>query len=373
MTDESRIDMLVDGLKPVESSEAAPAVPTALAVPVQPQSVAPPPATTATVTPTPVKATVVAPKSGGIGVVSPPTSTIPPGVKIVQTPVVITPPVTGLSAAVNKASGRTLPIPKGLLLGNTNDDIPDYMHACVYAETSARKTSTAARFGDAADVRIVLTRRKEQLIPLKGMGYQYAEVSDAASLTFALMYPEQLWPDWALRPNRTLVLDDGTQAVDILLEDASEIDGKEVKDRRRSYTEAGKNLREILASVLRKPMHFILVALAKVRENALTNEERIAPDLPPSMQGMLMTELEFVFYIDTKSWTMFTDRDRISVKDTDPNTGKEKTFIREIFAKNKLSLMDVGKNVLLQREKLDLAEVWKKVQKIRAGIPAVKK
>lgn len=277
------------------------------------------------------------------------------------------PVVPSLTAAVNRVQGATMKIPKGLELFNTRELSASYFHACVYAETSARKTSTAAQFDTPENTRIILTRSKEQVLPLRDKGYQVAAVQDAESLIFALTYPEQLWPDWAQRPNRTLVLDDATEAVTMLVEDASEIDGKEVKDKRRSYSKAGEDLREIIKSIRRKPMNFIIVALAKVKENPLTNEESIGPDLPPSMLSMVMTELEYVFYIKTSSWKMLTERDFIMVKETDPNSGKEITFRRQIFAKNKITLGNIGKNLVLKEEDLDLRKFWNKVQGIENG------
>jgi hypothetical protein len=270
--------------------------------------------------------------------------------------------VPSLSAAVNKAVAKTMPVPKGLKLMNTRDLSNGWFHACVYSETAARKTSTAAQFDTPENTRIILTRSEEQLLPLRDLGYQAAAVSDAQALTFALSYPEQLWPDWAARPNRTLILDDATEAVAMLLEDASEIDGKEVKDKRRSYGEAGDNLREIIKTIRRKPMNFIMVALAKVKENPLTNEESIRPDLPPSMLSMVLTELEYVFYIKTSNYKMLTERDFITVKEIDPNTNKERIFRREIFAKNKITLGNVGKQLVLKEEELDLRKFWNKVQ-----------
>lgn len=343
MTDTDRVEMLMAGEKPVEKplveQASTPVVEKILA----PQVVVP--KTVAVIggsaaASAAIKVAMIAPK---VSVMSP---TVAP---------------VSLTSAVNASNAKKLTVPKGLSLFNTKELSGGFFHGCVYSETSARKSSTAAQFGSAADVRIILTRRKEQLIPLRDLGYEAALVENADSLMFALQYPEQLWPDWATRKDRTLVLDDATEAVAMLLEDAGTIDGKEVKDARRSYKEAGDNLRESIRSILRKPMHFVMVALAKVRENALTNEERIGPDLPPSMLNMLLTELEFVFYINPRNWKFQTERDRIAVKDIDPQTNKEKTFIREIFAKHKLPLGLVGKGIIKPNEDMDLQSIWKRV------------
>lgn len=273
-----------------------------------------------------------------------------------------------ISAGVNAATGKAMTIPKGITKYNTNSLDEGYFHAVVYSETSARKTTTAAMFGSRDDVRIILTRSKEQLIPLKDLDYEFVTVEDHASLMFALQFPEQLWPDWAGRPNRTLVLDDATRAVEMLLEEYSVIDGKEVKDRRRSYTAAKEDLDMAILAAKKKPQHLIVVALAKVKENPLTNEERIGPDLPPSMMSMILTEFEFVFYIKTSTWKMLTDRDSTTYTDTDPQTNKEKTYRREIFAKHKLPKGLIGKGIIMKEEPLDLLAVW---NKIKAGKAAV--
>jgi len=195
-------------------------------------------------------------------------------------------------------------------------------------------------------------------------------------LNFGLLYPERLWEEARkTRPSlgelKNLVLDDATEAVSQLLEENSVIDGKEVRDQRRSYTAAGKDLRELLKVTLRKPMNVVLVALAKVRENPITNEETIAPDLPPSMLSMLLTEVEYAFYIKPGTHELLTDRDFIVFKDTD-DAGKERTVRRVIFAKNKLPL-GVTMGALLKYEPPDLGAVWRKIQAAKPAVPAVKK
>src|SRR5271157_5153856 len=105
---------------------------------------------------------------------------------------------SGLALGVNKAIAAVTKPPKTLRLGNTAE-LKDqaFMHALIYSETSARKTTTAAEFAGPQKTRIISTRRKEQLIPLQNQGYQYAEVQDDAALLYALQFPERLWPDWA--------------------------------------------------------------------------------------------------------------------------------------------------------------------------------
>lgn len=286
-----------------------------------------------------------------------------------QKPAPTMPKPVSLAQAVNAAAGHVLPLPKGLSLGNTRDIKNLYFHGCIYSYTSARKTSTAARFGTPQNTRIIVTRREEQLIPLKELGYEYAMVKDAAALRFAMAYPERLWPDWAKLEDRTLVLDDATEAVTLLLDDYSEIDGKEVKDRRRSFMEAGSDLREMIRGVLNKQMHFVIVALAKIKENPITDEEMVAPDLPPSMMNMLLTELEFVFYIDPKTYKFTTDRDSFTFEGPDPsNPNKIKVFKRDVFAKHKLPVDLAGKGLIGRYEQMDLRAIWNKVQTGKAEV-----
>jgi hypothetical protein len=302
-----------------------------------------------------------------------------PFVASVKGPAVTTKPAVApavapskMAAAVNTAAGLNTPIPKSLRKGNTKDLGTDtFMHAMIFSETSARKTTTAAKFGDAKTTRFIITRRKEQLLPLKNMGYEYAEVTDYKGLMFALMFPERIWPEWAELPDRTLVIDDLTEAVALLLEEYQEIDGKEVKDKRRSYTEAGNDVRDALRSLLRKKMHLVIVALAKVKDNQITNEERIAPDLPPSIMNILLSELEFVFYINPQTYMFTTEKDFFAYSAPDPaNPNKEKTFKREIFAKHKISeeLAKASPKVIKKYEIMDLRDIWNRVQKAEKAI-----
>lgn len=278
-----------------------------------------------------------------------------------------------LTNAVRAATASRIPIPKGLSVFNTSElaGAGSYIHGLVYGETSARKSTTAALFGTPENTRIVLTRRKEQLIPLQDLGYTAACVEDSEALSFALMYPEKLWPDWAAREDRVFVLDDATEAVAMLVEGAvNPATGEAFKDRRKSYTEAGSDLRDMLKNSLSKPQHFIMTALARVRENPITNEERIGPDLPPSMLQMLTTEMEFVFYINKRNWQFVTADDAIQFKDTDEQ-GKEKLYRREIFAKNKMSLAMAKRTppLIAKYEPMDLRGIWERV--VRATAAAV--
>jgi len=271
-------------------------------------------------------------------------------------------PVRSIASAVNQQLATKTPTPKGLTLFNTKELTSGYFHGCVYGDTGVRKSVTAARFGKAATTAIILTRRKEQLIPLRDEGYSVALVENASALRYAAQFPEKLWPDWANVEDRLLVIDDATEAVNMLVEDNQVIDGKEVRDPRRSYRAAGEDLKELTKSCLRKPMHLVLVAVAKVRENSLTNEERIGPDLPPSMLSMLLTELEFVWYIKPSTWKFVTERDFITFQEPDEK-GVLRTYRREIFAKSKIPIGLVNKNVLHKEEDMDIRAIWERIRK----------
>jgi len=289
-------------------------------------------------------------------------------------------PVTGLAAALNKTHARTLPLPKGLTRFNTSDlkTGTNYFHALLYAETSMWKTSIAAGLGKPEETLIVMTRRKEQLIPLQSMGIEAILVDNARALEYALTYPQRLWEDARatrkekglvpLGDLKNLVLDDATEGVNMLLDDAQVIDGKEVKDQRRSYSAAGKDLRRMCQVTLKKPYNFIIVALAKVRDNPVTHEEQIGPDIPPSMLAMLNTEVEFAFYIKPQTHQLLTDRDFIVFKDKDDNN-KEKIVKRTIFAKSKFDLAVLRKNKgvspLLKYEEGNLQKLWARIQSVR--------
>ncbi len=312
----------------------------------------------------------------------------------IKSPVVVTagthinqpPKPSGLAAALNKTHARTLPLPKGLTRFNTSDlkTGENFFHALLYAETSMWKTSIAAGLGKPEETLIVMTRRKEQLIPLQSMGIEVIMVDNARALEYALTYPERLWEDARgdrkekglvpLGDLKNLVLDDATEGVNMLLDDNTTFVDKsgqerEVKDQRRSYMSAGKDLRRMCQVTLKKPRHLVIVALAKVRENPITHEEQIGPDIPPSMLAMLNTEVEFAFYIKPQTHQLLTDRDFIVFKDKGDD-GKEKIVKRTIFAKSKFDLAVLRKNKgvspLLKYEEGNLQKLWAKIQSVRA-------
>jgi len=280
---------------------------------------------------------------------------LPPIKKIIG---VLGKPPVKMAIAANKKIGATLPIPKGIVLGNTKELNSSYFRGCIYSEYGARKTTTAALFGTPENTRIIMTRHKEQLMPLKNMGYEYVLVENARHLNFALTYPEQLWPDWAERDDRVLIFDVASEGENMWLDDVAEDKSGFGND----YKEAKGELRTCLTSALRKPMHLIIVALAKSRPNPLTGEERIGPSLSPSLLGVLLTDVNYVFYIDPKTWQFITNREATTFKGKD-DKGRGKNFIREIFAKRKLpiELEDMSPPLLSVREPLDLRAIWDKV------------
>lgn len=304
---------------------------------------------------------------------SAPTSAPAPAAPVKATVIVTKPspasPAAGIAAAVNKASASKVPVPPGLKFFNTDDLGQEYFHGILYGDTDARKTTTAAEFGKKEETLIVLCRQKEQVIPLRGQGRNVLWVNNAAELRYVLMYPEQAadhfgFTTWRNEKDRVLIVDDLTEGITLLLEDqVNERTGEEYKDQRKVYGEAGKELREMILSLRRKPMHLILIALAKVTDNPLTNEERISPSLPPSMSGLVTTDTEYTFYLKKSNWKMVTKTQAFQYKDTD-DKGKERIYSREIFAKRKLPKLLEGKNppVLMIEEDMNLRSVWERIK-----------
>lgn len=280
-----------------------------------------------------------------------------------------------LAAAVNRSVGAGLAIPKGLTgidTSNISPDTQDYFHGIIYAQTSARKTTTAANMYGPENTIIVLCRQPEQLIPLRGMGFKVLHAQTAEALVFALSYPEVAaekllnWPEWKDLKDRTLVFDDISEGVTLLLDRHSTNDeGKERKDPRAVYKFAGGELKEMFVSLRRKKLHLVIIALAKITMNDFTNEEVIGPDLPPSMNGFMTTDVEFVFYIDKSKWKFVTDEVYRSYVGKDEK-GKDKVFKRVIFGKNKVPLKFkfLSQPVFppTNEVSMDLAKIWKSVR-----------
>lgn len=267
---------------------------------------------------------------------------------------------SGIANAVSKAIAPTLPKNIEAKKSNTKDLKSGWMHALIYGETDARKTSTAAHFDKPERTRIILTRRPEQLIPLANENYDYLLVESANDLRYAMQYPEKVWPDWALLPDRTLVLDDVTRAKDMLLED-NEVgeSGRELKDMRQVHRGAKDDMQDLLSAVLHKPMHFVCVALAQVYQNNITREEMITPDIPPAMNRMVTTEFEFCFYINKQKWQFLT-KNETTVYQAKNDKNVLETHVRTTFAKHKLPLGQ--ENTIKLYEPMDLRAIWERVR-----------
>lgn len=269
---------------------------------------------------------------------------------------------TSLAAAVKPPVGDA---PKSLKKGNTDQLTDQSFFRCVlYSETSARKTTTAAHFAGPKFSRIILTRSEDQMIPLQDEGFEYVYAPDDASLAYALKNPEKLWPDWAAMPDpeqqKTIILDDVSKGAQILVESNST-----GKDKRQAYSGALSDLDSLIVPLTRKPYNLILISLAKVRENQISGEEQVGPDLSPSLMNYITAEFAAVLYIQPKNFKMLSDRSIFTVMGTDPVTGKDKPFTRTIFAKHKLPFHSTGKGVISKEEPADLAAFWKKIKGAR--------
>jgi hypothetical protein len=275
---------------------------------------------------------------------------------------VIQPVRTNLAQAVKPPVGAA---PKNLKAGNTNQLTDQSFFRCVlYSETSARKTTTAHHFAGPEFTRTILTRGHDQLIPLADENYQYVHAPDMESLAYALKNPEKLWPDWAGMSDpgklRTIVVDDVSKAAQILVEGNST-----GRDKRQAYSGALSDLDSLVAPLSLKPYNLILISLAKVRDNQISGEEQVGPDLSPSLLNYITAEFAAVLYIQPKNFKILTDRTIFTVMGTDPVTGKNKPFTRTIFAKHKIPFHAVGKGVVKREEDGDLMAIWKKIQSAR--------
>lgn len=276
-------------------------------------------------------------------------------------------PAAPISAAtlqqqVNRASGTKAPVPAGLASKSTDDILSPWMRMYVYGETDAWKTTTAAEAGLPEDVRIIATRGEDQLLPLRGRGYKYVLCDNIAKFRYSMLYPEQLWPEWANRPNRIVVVDDISRAKDLLLEDnETDEQGRERRDMRMVHREAKADMGDLMRSLTSKPLHVIVVALAQIYTNDITREETITPDIPPAMNRMLTTDASFVFFLDRAKRMMLTTSRRETYRKKN-DKGVEETFTRSVFAKHKLPKALEGKGIISEYEKMDLADLWLRIQ-----------
>jgi len=243
-----------------------------------------------------------------------------------------------------------------------------WFRCLLYGDIDAGKTVTAATFDTPENTRIIMTRQKEQATPLKGLGYKLFHANTSEMLKYALMYPEAIWPEWAELSNRTLVVDDLTQANDILNDDNSvDASGREIADIRRKSKGAKDDLREMLQlSALQKPMNLILVALERSWEEGKTTLKQ--PDLPQGMSKMVRADAEWVLCLrkvgNQRVLLTETDREAYVKKD---EKGKDDTYYIERFARYKMSKLLVGKGIVKPKEQADLRALWERVKAGKVG------
>lgn len=269
-----------------------------------------------------------------------------------------------LQASVNRAQAAKAPVPAGLVCKSTREITSPWMRGCIYGETDSWKSTTAAKFGPAEDVRIILTREESQLLPIRDYGYQYAHCNSYTKFRYAMMYPEQLFgAEWAARANRIVVVDDVTRAKDMTVEsNETDDEGKALRDNRMVHREAKGDMNEMVVSLQSKPLHIIFIALAKIYENKFTHKETVSPDLPPAMLNMLAADWDYIFYSD-KERKMLLTGNRVETYQAKDEKGKLQTYTRTIFAKHKLPRdLEGNGGPLLEYEQHDLMGIWKKVQ-----------
>jgi len=247
---------------------------------------------------------------------------------------------------------------------NTSEIINPYFRCFLYGDIDSGKTTAAAKFDTPEKVRIIVTRQIEQLLPLKKKGYKAFHANTVTLFRTAVMYPEVIWPEWANIEDRTLVIDDMTQAKDIINDDNSSTDeGVEIKDIRRISKGAKDDMRELIQlSALSKPMNLIITALERSWE--VGKEIKISPDLPPSMAGMINADFEFVFNIvkeNATTRTLITETARESFTKKD-DKGKDVPYQLVRFARNKIPEEWVGRGIIRPREPADLRAVWDRIK-----------
>jgi len=267
-----------------------------------------------------------------------------------------------IASQVNLKTAAKAPIPPGMGTGKTTKNLDSiWMRAMIYGETNARKTSTAVTFGSTDDVRIILTRAEDQLIPLIGLDYKYEFCDTMQKLRYAMLYPENLWPDWASRAEPIIVVDDITKAKDMML-DSNEYNEKGVRQNNMLiHRESKAEMAELMKSLFNKPMHVICTAFANIYENPITHDENVGPDIPPAMLRMLSADFSFCFYIDKAKWMFRTNDFRETYTDVDEKM-VSRTFTRIILAKHKIPKHLVGKGVINDLEKMDLADIWRRIR-----------
>lgn len=236
---------------------------------------------------------------------------------------------------------------------NTNDIISPWFRCILYGDIDVGKTVTAARFDTPEKVRIIMTRQKEQTLSLQGENYQCFHAENSEMLRYVMLYPEVIWPEWAKIPDKTLVLDDITQAADMAVDD------NDSPDTRKSFKGAKDDLRELIQlGVLRKPMNFIMVALERSTE--IGAEIRIGPNLSPSIASMMNADFEFVFNLVPGRNVLTTSNRQAFIKKDENN--KDKTFSLVRFARHKIPVSMQNKGLIKPAEPADLRLIWERVR-----------
>lgn len=283
-------------------------------------------------------------------------------------------PETNLVQEVVKRSASMNPlIAKLQKRVKTTDQITSPWFRCLlHGEIDSRKTSTAAAFGGPENTRIILTRGEDQLIPLTRKKYTYLEVDNGTEFRNAAIHCDQLWPEWAALEEPVLVIDDLARAKDYIVRDNETwIDNngnvKEHKDPRKIYGAAASDMDSIFTVINDKPMHIVLVCTSRIRENDLTQDETIFPDLTPAMANRIMSDYSYIFYINKKKpWAqcLLTGKDTESVTYYDEKKKSDITYQRVFFARHKISTEDATAQVptLKLYEPLDLRSIWDRVK-----------
>lgn len=296
-------------------------------------------------------------------VIQPPTKTNPAPAQsnVPAQPRPVTPQVAGIAAGVQAANIKNAPPPPaGLVSKSTGDIVSPWMRAIIYGETNARKTTTAAAFGTPENTRIIANLGEDQLIPLKKKNYQYVMCDTFTKLNYAMLYPEKLWPDWALRDDRVLIIDDLTKAKEMAIDDNEFSDSGNKQNNMIVHREAKGDVASWMKSLFARPLHLIGISTASIYENDLTHEENVTPDLPPGIRKLVTRDFSFCLYVDKAKWMFVTNDLRQTYMGVDEKM-KAKSFTRVITAKRKLPVELEGKGIVNDLEPMDLRALWNKV------------
>lgn len=302
--------------------------------------------------------------SAGLPAVAPPKPSVP-------TPVAPKPSVT---QAVNNAGARLSPLVAKLAARtkSTLDLESPWFRCLIHGEIDSWKTTTACHFGPPEQVRIILTRGEDQLLPVVNEGYKYVKVNDAQEFTEALTYCDSIWPDWAKHPEPVLIIDDVTRAKDFVVSASKTYEAggqiKEYKDNRKIFGVAIGEFDSMFLIANRKPMHIILTALSKVVEGKISLEETVSPDLSQGIGNLVMSDYSFIFFLNKKkpyATRLLTKMDSETLTEYDEQQKKSVSYQRYYFARHKVPNELVDK-VLKMYEPADLRAIWEKVKAAKA-------